>query len=682
MKKIILVFSLVFSFSWILAQTAGGPDAYGYTWKNSNHTVSPPAYNWVDITSRGSEVAGLADDNVVGPYPLPAGFQFYWYPITQFWIGSNGYISFNGANIASPFPGNIPNSGGANDFVAIHLSDLNFSGANNPAQCFYYATNDSLIISYINVPYWEVTNGYTGSNSFQVIFTSADKHIHMNFKNMQAGSATTPIDCATGIENNTGALGLQTLIDVVPPNLSAIKYYYPSNVTYAVKDGGINWNNNEANGGYFIRVSNTPYTLKSNVKNFGNQPLTSFTVTDSIYTGNTALSNGTATVNGLQPGEDTTITFSNTFFAQFAATFRFSSRVQGITGDLVAANNRKQQKIIAVNTSLASYILDYSDGAPDGAGLSWNGGNGGIGVYIEPPRYPAQIDGAQFYISANGTTPVGFSAMVYDDNGTNGGPGTLLDSIYVPPGNINVGSYNQVTWQNTPIWVTQGGVYLVWYMGGDGIQIGRDLTPPASARSYEILGNAWAAYRSKLTEDFLMGLVVSNAPLPVANFSIDSSMAPVINFTDQSGNTPTSWHWDFGYNNDTSNVQNPSYTYPVNGNYTVCLKVANQYGQDSICKQLTIKNINIDEFALDYQPNVYPNPVTGRAFIDLPANVSPNNLVLQISTVTGQLVQIPYAVNGKRFEFETTHLSSGMYLFDVILKDQNRSLARGKFSIQ
>jgi gliding motility-associated-like protein len=44
----------------------------------------------------------------------------------------------------------------------------------------------------------------------------------------------------------------------------------------------------------------------------------------------------------------------------------------------------------------------------------------------------------------------------------------------------------------------------------------------------------------------------------------------VINFTNQSQNA-VSYHWNFGNNNDTSNVLNPSYGYATNGTYTVTL---------------------------------------------------------------------------------------------------------------
>ena len=653
------------------SQTSGGPDAYGYTWKNSSHATNPPAYNWVDISTRGDQITGLADDNVVGPFPLVPGFQYYWYPISQFWIGSNGYISFNAVNMASPFPSTVPSSAGGNDWLAPHLSDLNFSGANNPAQCFYFANQDSLIISFINVPYWSVTApGYSGSNTFQIIWTKADKHIQFNYQSMSA-AGTTSVDCVTGIENNTGALGLQNYIDVVPSNSFAIKYYYPSVVTYAVTDGGVNWNNNDRNGGYFIPV-NSMQTFDANIKNFGNQALPAFTVTDTLYSVLTPIVNGSASVPALQPGEDTTLTLSNTFMAQFSAIFKLSSRVSGITGDMVASNNRKAQKIVAVSTTQAQYALDYSDGIPDGTGLSWNGGGGGIGVFIEPPVYPAQINGCQFLVTAQPAVPVDCSVMLYDDSGPNGTYGNLLDSVYVSASTIFVGSYTTVLFPNAPFYKTSGGYYLVWYMGGAGVSIGRDLTPPTSQQAYEILGSAWARYRDMYTEDFCLGLLAANAPFPAANFTLDTTQMPTISFTDVSTNSPNSWFWDFGFNNDTSVVQNPSYTYSQNGTYTVCLAVTNTLGSDTVCKTVTIRGIGLEEGALP-QWQLYPNPTSGALTLQLPYGMDAKKVMLRASNALGQSLNLDWQIMDQRL---TTQLpaQSGVYLMELLDRTSGESL--------
>ena len=151
MKKTTLLFFLLFCLK-TYSQQSGGPDQYGYTWLESNHP-NGPTYSWVDIANpqSGIQVFGLGDDNVVGPFYFSTGsFSYYWYDVQKFWIGSNGYISFNNVNIAHPFP-TLPTAGGPNDFIAAMLCDLKFDGAGNPAECWGSKTSDSTIISFINV---------------------------------------------------------------------------------------------------------------------------------------------------------------------------------------------------------------------------------------------------------------------------------------------------------------------------------------------------------------------------------------------------------------------------------------------------------------------------------------------------------------------------------------------------
>lgn len=683
MKKYLLVF---FAFSCIplmYSQTSGGPDAYGYTWKSSAHPTGP-TYNWVDISTSGIEVQGLGDDNVVGPFSLAPGFQYYWYPVSQFYIGSNGYIGLNPTNIASPFPANIPTAGGANDWMGMHLSDLKFDGVGNTGKCFYYANSDSLVVSFIGVPYWIVGSpGYSGSNTFQVIFSRLDKSITFNYQSMAAGLATIPIDNAVGIENNTGALGLQTYIDVVPGNGTSVKYYYPANVTYAVKDGGVNWNNNEDNGSYFIPKANTAISLKSNIKNFGNQPLTNFSVADTVYFGTNPLSNGTASISSLAPGSDTTITFSNNFFSQFLGIYTFTSNVQGITGDLVPVNNRQAQKIISVDVGLPQYELNYSDGSPEGVGISWGGGQGGVAVYIEPPVYPVKIENSKFHISANAATPVGFSAMIFDDNGPNGTAGTLLDSVFVQPSSITLNQYTAVTPANSNLVINSGGVYVVWYMGGADIAISRDLSSVASQRTFEILGNTWGGYRDKQNEDFLMGITVSNAPsAPTANFTIDSANSPIIKFTDVSTKAPTQWHWDFDYNGDTSDIKSPTYTYAANGTYNVCMIATNAVGSDTICKTITVNTISGVGIQEDLLQSIvfYPNPTSNKGYIDLPEDFDFQSI--EIVNVLGEKQLVNYAVSDGHVELQLDKLSSAVYYYTLKVKEKTSFELRGKFIVK
>jgi PKD repeat protein len=69
---------------------------------------------------------------------------------------------------------------------------------------------------------------------------------------------------------------------------------------------------------------------------------------------------------------------------------------------------------------------------------------------------------------------------------------------------------------------------------------------------------------------------------PVANFSANPTYtcSGSISFTDLSSQNPTSWLWDFGDGN-TSTQQNPTHTYSANGNYTVSLTATNPFGNNT-----------------------------------------------------------------------------------------------------
>ena len=69
-------------------------------------------------------------------------------------------------------------------------------------------------------------------------------------------------------------------------------------------------------------------------------------------------------------------------------------------------------------------------------------------------------------------------------------------------------------------------------------------------------------------------------PPPIADYIPQGGQYQIgqtINFTDQSQNA-TSYYWTFGNNNDTSVVQNPSYSYGTNGSYIVTLVASNASG--------------------------------------------------------------------------------------------------------
>jgi PKD repeat protein len=121
--------------------------------------------------------------------------------------------------------------------------------------------------------------------------------------------------------------------------------------------------------------------------------------------------------------------------------------------------------------------------------------------------------------------------------------------------------------------------------------------------------------------------IVATPPPPVANFSgvPTSGVLPlVVNFTDSSSNTPTSWSWDFGDPpsgvNNTSTAQNPSHTYNISGLYTVILTATNGGGSDN-----ETKTNYITVTAPPGQADFTAIPISGNAplniqFVDLSGN--------------------------------------------------------------
>ncbi|MFZ5568882.1 MAG: PKD domain-containing protein [Thermodesulfobacteriota bacterium] len=91
--------------------------------------------------------------------------------------------------------------------------------------------------------------------------------------------------------------------------------------------------------------------------------------------------------------------------------------------------------------------------------------------------------------------------------------------------------------------------------------------------------------------------IINTLP-PAADFSANKTIggAPAtIQFTDlSSGGNATEWLWDFG-DGQTSTEQNPAHVYEQEGEYTVSLTAANEFGSDTMVKAAYIKLTSASE---------------------------------------------------------------------------------------
>ncbi|MFT5859103.1 MAG: hypothetical protein ACI865_001200 [Flavobacteriaceae bacterium] len=507
MKKSITLF-VSLCLTYLASALAGGPDAYGYVWADSNEPGGP-VYNWVDITTTGTLVSGLTDDNSVAFVTMGMNFHYYWGDYNQIKIGSNGWLGFdNIANISHCFPA-IPTAGGAGDnYIAPFMTDLIFNGAGNNAEVYYEydAVNDRFIVSYMDVPWWSaLTPGYVGLNSFQVILNNSDSSIVYQYQTMDPGNFNDQAGClqdaVIGIEAPTGAYGLSAFADLVPASNYAIKFTYPNPVLLSVPDIAANWNMNAANGGEFNYIGNS-VSIPINLASVGNVDVTTdisaiTTIQDATLT--TVATFSLTIVGGLAFGTDSTRIFNwiPTTAGQFSITTTVSN-----AEDINPTNNSLVTELEIIDplaTSSSYKYVNTSDIA--GSSLSWTGGAGqGGGVYIEPNDYPFLLESVGAFFTGIADDAV---LEVYADDGPGGSAGTLLHTETMLAATNTVNAWNTST-MSSPIVIAAGGFYVLWKDGPLGqMQLGTVLQAPISRRSFEFLGT-WEVYRENTTTDLML----------------------------------------------------------------------------------------------------------------------------------------------------------------------------------
>lgn len=483
----------------------GGPDQYGYLWKD-NAEPDGPVYGWIDITATGTQLSGLADDNVVGPFIMTGNMPFYWYDVKNVWIGSNGYIAFNPGNMAANFPV-LPMAGAVNDFMAAYMADLTFTGTGNVGQVFAWDSQEMAVFSWINVPFWSViAPGWSGSNTFQIILNKVDSTITFQYQaNAGTNSSNGPV---VGIESVTGDIGLARSQALLPSPGYAVRFYNPAEPLLDITDASTDWVGEPGTGGMNMAV-NASLTLQARVKNTGNQPVVGASVTGTVLDpfGSPVYSE-TLPIPDLEPGLTFDPPFTEVFTPALPGTYQQRIIITGITNEFVASNNILSREVgVYDNTSVTNQV-DWAGPSDNLAGIGWNGGDGGVATYINPPAYPCQITAYTIRIASN--VAADFTLKIHDDDGPEGAPGTLLDSIYITAANGGAGDH--VYPLLLPLEVTSGGYYVEWYMQGPNVNIAVDVQPPFSYRTFEVLSQVWANYRDRAIQDFHLGLEFAMAP--------------------------------------------------------------------------------------------------------------------------------------------------------------------------
>ena len=706
--KKLLFLTITFLSLNLLAQNSGGPGPYGYTWENNDPTnINPAVYNWIDIEAPENYVDGLGDDNIVGPFNVAPAFDYYWYSVNQIWIGSNGYVGFKPVQISSPFPTMPTNSYAKNNFIAGFMCDLNFAPDTstivqggttaNPARCYFDDSPSQTIISYINVPFWtdpalNAGQEWVGYNTFQIVLNKLDSTIIINYKDRDISAMTNSTDIEVGIQSKVGSFGMQhstgTYFNMFASGMpNALRYDPPSNPG-AITDVAVNWNDNTANKGIFLSADGASHTLKTNIINEGNTPFAGATVIANLSPqfSPPAVTNS-ATLNALNAGADTTFILANTFQPSSAVLgpHTFLTMLSGATGDMDPTNNTLEQEMVVVDTTQPLITLSYAH-TPGGGSINWSGGNGGIAVYLKPPFYPALIKSTNFYVE-NNAGAASFDAKIYADDGFNGAAGTLLDSVTVSAAQV-VAPGNNVVLCASPDTIFSGGVYVLWYMGAAGIGLGKDVTPPISGQTYEVLSNFWATYRDVENEDFFISIDIEKLPFsddigvttivtPANGSTLGTSQSVEVTIENFGMNPASNFDVNYQFNSGTTitetvtatvapgSTANHTFITPIGpmapGSPSAQLCAWTSYSADpnpinnQFCNMLNAPTTRVGEQRLS-KIVVYPNPTTGRLYIE---NLPEEDVLVKILDINGKTIYKTTKL--KRKTIDIFSLANGVY---------------------
>jgi hypothetical protein len=156
-------------------------------------------------------------------------------------------------------------------------------------------------------------------------------------------------------------------------------------------------------------------------------------------------------------------------------------------------------------------------------------------------------------------------------------------------------------------------------------------------------------------------LGINNYPIAWYRYEQDTINPNHITFHNLSYHEPTTWLWEFGDGNS-STEWHPSHVYAFPNVYEACLTVSNMNGTHTHCK--TIYGVTASQNpVLQAEVQVTPNPFSG--YISVALGVHLKSPFLHLYDISGKLVSkkpLHYGIS----EINTAQLAKGIYFWQVI----------------
>ncbi len=174
---------------------AGGPDAFGYSWRDSDEPGGP-AYVWNDISSSGTWLGSVSGcDDCFQQQAISFSFPFYGQEFTSIYVSSNGCVTL-GAGNSSYNNYALPSSSAPSNLVAGLHDDLSTA---NAGDIYFQDFGSYAIVQFDGV------GRYSGSGTYTYQIALHDDGRILYYYNNATGTVSS---CTIGIQNETRDDGL------------------------------------------------------------------------------------------------------------------------------------------------------------------------------------------------------------------------------------------------------------------------------------------------------------------------------------------------------------------------------------------------------------------------------------------------------------------------------------------
>jgi gliding motility-associated-like protein len=164
-----------------------------------NYNLSSIPYN--PITNTGAVSNGPTGDDVMsGAFPIGFNFEYFCNAYSNFYVSTNGFITFTAGQGSSFTSQNIPNAAAPNNLIALCWEDL----LTNAGTITYFvdgvAPNRKLVVRWTNSTFFAAAGNFTG----QIQLHETTNVIELHLGSMTATGQTATV----GLENGNGSVGI------------------------------------------------------------------------------------------------------------------------------------------------------------------------------------------------------------------------------------------------------------------------------------------------------------------------------------------------------------------------------------------------------------------------------------------------------------------------------------------